>query len=1334
MKKTELSTTCYRIEGNLFLSNQLDKVFVGQNLRQKTEDYLWTPGLFMKEECSRAFRIGKASWDAFVQSLSRNDLSEEDRLARTKLFANNLLGNALNYLMIPVECINYTDRQYPVSFVIQCDCKGKEGFETATLPVSVVAAPIALDTAVKELAVIGSGNSKKSAFTLAQELLNVSPEYRWGMAFNGLTLRLLRDSMSLTRPSFLEFNLQEIFANADYAQFMHLWMALHASRAVLKNGNTAWDEWIKQGEEAGQPAREALSSSIMTALEDLGNGFLAEPSNVALREALANGTLTAKQYTHELLRLMYRFLFVFCLEERELLHTCEDTEANQIARQRYSQGYSFHRFREMSCKKRFYSQFTDAWESVCIVFDGLENGQTLLALPALGGLFKKSQCPHLSEAKIANKDFFKAMYAMRWAVIEKVLAPIDYRNMGTEELGSIYESLLELVPFVDVNRRSFGFMSDMGAANERKKTGSYYTPDAFVGQLIQSALDPVIEKRLNEQSENPEEALLSLSVIDPSCGSGHFLLAAARRIAERLALVRSADGIVTPGNYRIALRDVIQHCIYGVDLNPLAVELARMALWLEGYAEGKPLSFLDHHLKVGNSLIGVFDLSTLKSGISKEAYVPSGSDEKVVCTALGKRNKAERDALEKTLGSSLLTGDMFLTDQNKNLLKQIETTSSQNLADVASKEALYNQYLDTVSNHSIKRACDLFIGAYLCEKTQKTATLVPTSAILGKALIDPTLLTDADVKSIEFASKVCERSNVFHWPLEFPHIFAQGGFDCVLSNPPWEKAKVEDKKWFAKRQPVIEKASTAAIRKQMIDALQQGQFSTQYLNLPYSEERSNTDKELFNHYMAAIKNATAGSILGHLSEEDGGRFPLTGRGDTNLAAYFSELALNLRKADGTVGIVVPVGIITDDATKAYSQHILSGLTKSLYHFNNTEKLFPIDARYSFVLITLCESDTMDCVFYATRLEHLEDPERHVAFQKGDMELFNPNTRTCVLLRSKRDLELCRKIYSKAPFFVRENDANGNPWGVRFMSMFHMSNDSNLFHTEYRDGLVPLYEGKLFHQFDARWASYKGKHSSKGEPISEDCDLSEKQNFSFEITPRYWLQKGIVQEKFCDRNTLKTWWNQPWMLVFRNITSPTNERTMISSVLPSHFALGHSATVLCSQQSEALNACLLANLNSLVVDYIVRIKQSGMNLNMFTIKQLPILTPSACTEDDVVYIKSRVAKLTRNNDAISKIWLTEYPTYQYQEPLERLRIRAELDAYFAHLYGLTRDDLCYILDPEDVMGKDFPSVTFPGLKGKEQAAYGKYLTQQFVLDVYDELQKSSRFATNQTTQA
>ncbi len=1316
MKRDNGFSSCCDIQGSLFLPDQIQQVFLQKNVRQKDEDYRLLPGVTLKEECARAFTIAKASWQQFSQAFIRSDLAYSDRLRRTKSFAENILRGCLGYNVNDVSGLEADGRLYPVALTAD------------GMPVAVAAYPMTLDEPCQALAP-ADGHSRKSAFQLAQEFLNASEEHRWGMAISGTAVRLVRDSVSLTRPSYLEFNLQEIFETEDYAAFMHFWLALHASRAVVKDGTNAWDEWIKAGVEAGQPAREALSLNIMEALKMLGNGFLEHPANVKLREAIASGELSAKGYTHELLRLMYRFLFLFCVEERGILNTRDGAPGNGLAILRYQQGYSMHRLRDTAGKRRFQNESHDVWESIRIVFHGLAEGQPALALPALGGLFAQGQCPHLMASIISNKQLLLAMTSMRWATINGVYAAIDYKNMGTEELGSIYESLLELVPMVDLKQKTFQFVGQSNTDNERKKTGSYYTPDAFVQSLVQTALVPVINQRLKERPAEPEAALLSLRVIDPACGSGHFLLAAARRIAEHLAQVRSPDGVVTPQSYRIALRDVIQHCIYGVDLNPLAVELARMALWLEGFAEGKPLSFLDHHLLVGNSLLGVFDLKVLGHWIPDDAYKLGETsalegfrgkvDDRAVCSDLRKANSSDRKSIKKTVDTLDYSEDFFLPKQNTDLLGRLESMASGQLADEVAKATAYAQYRKDVENDRLAMACNLYMSAFLCPKNEKTRDLIPTSGTLFRVYTDGD--TTIDREAVGKARAVCRAASVLHWPLVFPQVFAAGGFDCVLGNPPWEKAKVEDVKWFANRYPAIADAQTAAKRAKMIEALSQGRMATDILKLAPSDDQSATEKALYEHYQEARQQAAAASNFCHLDPESQGRFPLTGYGDTNLYAYFAELSTQLVKTDGAVGLVVPAGMITDDATSSFSRAVFKGRVASVYHFNNTEKLFPIDSRYSFILLTIKAAEEADCVFYATRLEHLNDERRHVVFEPGDLERFNPNTGTCVLVRTEADVELCRKLYRAAPAFVIGESPEGNPWAIKTMAMFHMSNNSDLFHTEKdADDLVPLYEGKLFHQFDNRWATFAGDKNKKGEPVERDVTWQEKADPAFAITPRYWVKRSDVQARYVDRNGVR-WWNEPWMFAFRDICRATDERTVIVTVLPSDFGAGNKAPLVFPSIDKATVACLLGNLNSIIIDFVDRIKQSSTNLNLFILKQLPVLAPNRFAAEDKAFIVPRVAQLTRNSEEINSVWLTEFPSCKFQTPRERLKIRAELDAYYARLYGLTRRELEYILCPQDVMGDDFPSATFPGLKAKEMKLYGEFLTRRLVLEAFDQLE-------------
>ena len=1436
------STSC-RLEGKLFTGVQLERIFERKGTLQTDLDYNIPEGLSLKEEVARAYRIASSAYFKFKRAVDNPSYSDDIKLEATKAFAHALFNSALDYNLplsvdnLPIDQTIGHDHYvltFPVSMLLDQEAalhkddlpqstvttnikplSGNDGQRvSAIIPLTVVY-PCAdpknpkkrstLDTVLPACSIINSKlpnkPGRRSAFAMTQELLNISAQYLWGFAFNGYSLRLLRDVMTIARPSFVEFDLESIFEGDNQAEFSHLYLMLHSSRTKVDDisGLNAWELWLKLSAEEGIPAREQLSASMQEAMVCLGTGFLRAKGqgNDRLRAKIANHELSATDYNHQLMRLMYRFLFIFCLEERGIVHTRltkdditqrlavlqahalqdklaaernaaleqettvepdaepvtgDDTWFEQgtfnldwdeepqkedepitrstvvrdygRARALYDEGYSLQRMRDMSLKQRLYTDYHDLWESVKVVFKAFATGEELLALPALGGLFTPDQCPDLMDVNLTNADLLHAMRLMRWAKLQGVVSRIDYANMNTEELGSLYEGLLELVPVVkfvnDHDRHSFTFDFAQGNANERKSSGSYYTPDSLVQSLIETALNPVIEQKLKENPNDPETALLSLKVIDPACGSGHFLLAAARRIAAVIMEQKAYLGAPANVEYRKTLHEVISHCIYGVDLNPMAVELARMALWLEGFAENKPLSFIDHHLLVGNALLGVMDLEVLKLGIPSDAYKPQAPigkgqyaltlSDKTVCATLKKRNTKERKVFIENQLDTGLNGLASLGSAIQHLgyinLDQLAADTLQAEENKAAQNARNQRAIeDTVEF----KACNLLMSAFLSEKTQATESLVPTCKDLDLLLTDPEGFAQSHAAMLEHAHQVCADNHVLHWPFAFMEVMAKGGFDCVLGNPPWEKPKIEDVKWFAARLPDVANAATSAIRKRMIDAL--------------STSDKQLERDTFVDYVRAQHQSAAFSTINHLSGDDGGRFPLTGVGDTNLFAYCAELALNIKRESGTMGMVLPTGIVLDDATKRFAQEIFAqGQVSSIYHFNNTEGLFPaVHNSYSFVLLTLGKAEKADCVFYATNLTHLEDEKRHISFAPGDIALINPNTRTALLARSEFDLELCRKLYRAAPILLRESASSikeANPWMLQTMSMLHMSNDSSNFvildskKDPVEMGLVQLYEGKLFNQFDHRFASFN--YDDQGKIIdAKNVELPHKQDSHFKITPRYWVSQSLVTEKWEQKG-----WKQPWALAWRDISRATDERTIIATILPASVGVGGTANLLMPQVEEKKAACLLAMLNSMIVDYVERIKQAGAHSNLLYIKQLPILPPEAFSPEDVEFIAARVAQLTRTADDINAVWLTEYPAYTFQEPRARLSIRAQLDAYIAKMYGLTREELAYILDPTAVMGPDHPSVTFPGLKRKETELYGEYLTQRLVLTAYD----------------
>ncbi|WP_423855831.1 Eco57I restriction-modification methylase domain-containing protein [Acidithiobacillus sulfuriphilus] len=1323
-----LAFATLRLEGGLFLPDQLEKAALGAALFQSEADYHTPKGLKLKDDTSRAFQIASAQWKHFAGQFERSDV---DVGALTRHFVQELLRDAFGYTHIaPVTGLSVGDQHYPITFL------------AGALPVVVAPHTLGLDEADPRFAVTGNGARKKTAFQLAQEFLNASPDYTWAMVSNGRQLRLLRDAATLTRPSFLEIDLQDLLGGARYAEFANVWRLLHASRAPQpalhpesgeQEGPCIWEQWRAAGQEEGTRVRDGLRQGVTEALLIFGEGFIQHPANGALRQALDTGTLSAYAYFQQLLRLIYRLILLFNVEERGLLHPADDSTTAIAA---YAEGYAVGRLRDLCLKRRARNCFDDHWQALRIVFKGLAQGEPRLALPALGGLFAASQCPALDTASLDNAHLLAAMQQLRWSNHSGSLAPVDYRNMGSEELGSVYESLLELVPDIDLPARKFGFIGigdseGSTAGNARKLTGSYYTPDALVQELIRSALDPVIAQRLAAHPANPVEALLAMRVIDPACGSGHFLLAAARRLAEQLAQLRAADGAVQPQDYRHALREVIARCIFGVDRNPMAIELARTALWLEGFEEGRPLSFLDHHLQVGDALLGLTDLKALEHGIPKEAFKPLSGDDKAVCKALAQANAYGLKQLERELHSNLVPFDLHRIDGLEGL-RQLEALPQDTPTQIAAKEAAYHAFLHQAQDSRLAQAADLLVGAFLLPKvdgTQDTGMDVTAGLTLFAPLASPPaiptsqtlwlgLFTETPGSAYQAqraaAHAACVEARVLHWPLAFPQVFAAGGFDCVLGNPPWERIKLQEEEFFATRHRDVAEARNKAERSQRIGWLAEGMLARHlFPELEHPAQECAAEQRLYAEFITARRTAEAMSLFAHVKGEDDGRYPLTGVGDVNTYALFAETFAQLMAPLGRAGFIVPTGIATDDSTKAFFAHITQNARLvSLYDIENREAVFPaVHRSYKFCLLTLGQAAQAEFVCFATRVEQLADPRRRFRLTPEEFRRLNPNTLTCPVFRSARDAELTKKLYRTAPVLIDDNWPNGNPWGIRFMAMLHMSNDSHLFRAAPGADSLPLYEAKMIHQFDHRWATYNPDGNSR------DVTLAEHRDPDFTVTPRYWVDATEVAQRLADKG-----WTRGWLMGWRDICRATDERTVIAAVVPK---VGTGDTLLLmfpDPKHGARVACLLADQCSLVHDYAARQKVGGTHLKYHVKKQLPNLPPDRYTAADLAFIVPRVLELTYTVFDL-KAWAQDLgfdgSPYAF-DPDRRALLRAELDAYYARLYGLTRDELRYILDPSDVMGDDYPSETFRVLQKNEMREFGEYRTQRLVLAAWDQL--------------
>lgn len=1318
------------IEGGLIAPDQVQAIASAAPDQKTAADYGCPKGTGLRDEITRYFRIAQAHWQGYTRI-------EQPTMQQTAEFARNLLEQAFGFELTGPHHHTREDRRFTIAW----EAKGGRVPVVIAPPAPVDKGPAttrAGDGFARALPEFGDGVSgriqRRSPTVLLQDWLNANPDYLWGLVFAGDRVRLMRDNASLTRPAWIEADLGAIFRDEMFADFAALWLLIHSSRFGVEGAGAsdcALERWREAGMRAGTSARERLRVNVEEALMALGQGIL--DANPAIRERLDSNQLTMPHLFEQMLRVVYRLIFLGVAEDRDLLHPPATPKA---VRDLYSNNYGFAWARDRSTRRNAHDHHHDAWEGVKVTFRALERGEKLLGLPALGGLFDRALTPDLDAAQIPNRALLAAAFKLGWLIEDGRRVRINWRDTATEELGSVYEGLLELVPVRENEGRTFSFAGGAEArGNARKVSGSYYTPDSLVQCLLDSALDPVLERA---EAEGGPEAILELNVIDPACGSGHFLLGAARRMATRVAQLRNPDA----PDYNAAMRDVVRNCIHGVDRNPMAIELAKVALWIESVEPGKPLGFLDANIQCGDSLLGVFDLKALDEGIPDDAYKPLTGDDKDTAKYFAKRNKDEKKG-QGTLdfiggGGTLPPAKLAAT------MDDLRHLPEDSVAQIVEKRRRFAAWEADPKRYATKVACDLYIAAFLLPKkggvpANANSVTVPTTSHLRTRLGGGQIYGPLEAAVVDAAGY----ARAFHWPLAFPEVMiGKGGFDVVLGNPPWERIKLQEQEFFASRDQDIANASNAAARTKMIRALADAEDGSPARHLHQTFETAKRVAEASTVFFSSPKDEDPTKIaLGKVSKAR--RYPWTGRGDVNTYALFAEHFLNLANVDGGAGVIVPTGIATDATTAPFFGHLVGSRRLSgLIDFENRERIFvDVYFRVKFCLLTLGgHVEEANFAFFLTDPVQLEQKERRFTLSPAQIARINPNTKNSSVFRARRDAELTAMIYDRVPVaFEEERGSEGNPWGMSFMGMFHMSNDSGLFRTDRQlsaegwtkcgiswvredalsaSNMDPLYEAKMLHQFNHRYADYAMAEQKVGVDYREipHADQETLADQNYEITPRYWIPRTHVIEALKSKG-----WHRDWIVGWRDITNATNQRTLVSCIAP---AVGYNDKfhLIFPHSDAAVISAFYGNLNSLTLDFVTRQKLGGTSLKHFVFKQLPILPPSAYSEADLAFINPRVLELTYTSHSMAPFARDlgyDGEPFAWDED-RRAHLRAELDAWYALAYGLTRDELRYVLDPKDVMGADYPSETFRVLQKNEIAKHGEYRTQRLVLAAYDAL--------------
>lgn len=1180
---------------------------------------------------------------------------------------------------------------------------------------------------------------------------------RWGILTNGAVWRLYWQGARSRSEEFLELNLAALLGvpgtgldlfGVDARHGVKVFLCLFRRVAFLPQ------EWDKDGRTLHEYASGEARLYEETVSQDLGARVFAAifPQ---MADALASGDPKADDasaaYLEELreatLILLYRLLFIFYAEDRNLL---------PVRDQRYDD-YSLRKIREDVARRRDANDTLSAgacryWQHLGDLFRIISQGDSSIGMPAYnGGLFDDSRVPLLARSRIPDARFAPLFdeLARRPGLAR---AWINYRDLSVQHLGGIYERLLEYSLSVEG-----GMIVAHPASFARKVSGSYYTHDGLVKLIIRETVGPLVAERKaafdaqlgawRRKKElgladweildrlDPANAILDLKVCDPAMGSGHFLVTLVDYLADEIlesiaaaelevATQAWAKDIANPwtspliarihdirdrilGTARqlrwavteaqlddrhIVRRMILKRVVHGVDKNPMAVELAKVALWLHTFTVGAPLSFLDHHLLCGDSLFGgkVRDISkeleTLPGGLLQQNDLHRVESARLTMNAIG--NLTDIDIAEAHHSRALMDQ---ITDNLRPMRRALDFLQAKRWAGKAEAKDYQQAWVGLLNQE---------YGDNLLESID----------LLGKPGIK--LFSERQRQAHGVVQRALARARAehfLHWELAFPTVWrnGQGGFDAVIGNPPWDRMKLQEVEWFAERKLDIAKAARAADRKALIAKLQGD-------NAP-----------LWQDYLAAQAAAEAGARVAR----ECGDYPLLSGGDVNLYSLFVERAEALIHPRGMVGLLTPSGIAADKGAALFFRSIsASGRLAALFDFENRKGLFPdVDSRFKFCALIFGGAQravpASRCAFYLHAVEEAESADRVLELTAGDFASVNPNTGAAPIFRTRRDADLTTAIYRRQPVLVdRRREPPQKVWPVRYVTMFHMTNDSELF--KRRDELeregwypvggnrwrkgevekVPLYEGKMVQMYDHRAASVVVNADNLHRPAQQEASNdAQHADTAYLPTPQFWVNASVVEQKQIGH----------WGLAFKEITAPTNVRSMIACIAPGH-GFGNKLPLWLAEAGgendyPLVAPLLLANFNAFSLDYILRQKLQGQTLNLFIIEQLPLIRPEQFEQllgntSIADFIRGEVLRLSYTaHDLASFARDLGYdgPPFAWNEDDRRHRM-ARLDALFFQLYGLSRDEAAYILD------------TFPIVREHDEKAHGRYLTKELVL--------------------
>ena len=1182
---------------------------------------------------------------------------------------------------------------------------------------------------------------------------------RWGILTNGRVWRLY-DRRALPRASG--------YCEVDLKTALHADDGFHALRAFR----------LLFGRPAFSPQQGAQTSFLEDALaegrryeeqvaHDLSGAVFDEVYPALVRALAAESGAELADVRQAALIFLYRLLFLLYAEDRDLLPVNDDRYDDYGLRKSVRDDID----KRMAAGDTFSTFASRYYDHIATLCRQIDRGDASIGLPPYnGGLFAQQAAPMLEQARLSDAALAPIIYNLSHTEGEGGRRYVNYRDMTVQQLGSIYERLLEREPV----RSAEGEIVVRPNSYARKDSGSFYTPQPLVDLIVERTLTPLLEERRAAfhakatalQSDtrakddrlddlrplDPAAAALDLKLLDPAMGSGHFLVTAVDYLSDAIAELveyaptaapwlenaytsplldrieairadileraRASDWVIDAAqlsDQAVIRRMVLKRCIYGVDKNPLTVELAKVSLWLHSFTVGAPLSFLDHHLRCGDSLTGLRVHDAVQE-LSRLGGFTSASAIQAAENAAGTMQEIED------------MSDAYIAEVEKSaaLFQEVEKTT-------AGLRGLLNTFCGVnwlAAGMKVRQRGEFEapLQGIIVSQEEKAFSLLskgPDSVDAADPVRQHTLWPEF-TETWRTAREVAGREGFLHWEAAFPGVWhgwqddePTGGFDAVIGNPPWDRIKLQEVEWFATRSPELALAPTAAARRRGIRQL-----------------RDEGDPLASEFDDAKLRADRLGQLI-----RASGHYPLLGGGDINLYSLFVERAMRLVKPDGIVGLLTPSGIYADKTAARFFQSVsTNGRVGGLFDFENRRlgtdlpPFFPdVDSRFKFCALIFGGEERKfaqtDCAFFLHDTAAIDDPDRCFPLAAADFARVNPNTGTAPVFRTRRDADITRSIYERHPVLVdRSGDEEVRVWPIQHLRQFDMTNDSHLFQSAAmleKDGFypvdgnrwkkgeelyLPLYEGKMVGLYDHRTASVLINPENLNRPAQPSLSsLEELKDPQFLPKPAFWISASHVSKTFPS--------SMGWTLVYRRITAPTNARTTLATILP-WCGVSYTIPMLRSGNSEMTAsdaACLKSVLSSFCFDYVSRQKLQGTSMSLSSLEQLPVIAPA---DYDRAFGATTARALVR--DHVLRLTYTAHDMAPFARDLgyngppfiwneeERRHLRARLDALYFHLYGLTRDDAAYILD------------TFPIVRRHDEAAFGHYRTKEMVLAYYSAL--------------